>query len=399
MRVVVVGAGIVGLAGARAILAEHPGAEVVVLEKEIEVGVHQTGHNSGVVHAGLYYRPGSLKARLCRRGVALLKEYCAARGIHYNECGKVLVATSVVELARLDGILQRAEENGVPRVKRLGAAELSEIEPHVVGLGGLVSPTTAIVDFREVARRFAEDVQQGGGVVRFGAAVVRINDVGKSAEVMLSSGAVERADRVLVCAGLYADRLARRSGRPADPRIVPFRGEYYALRPDRGYLVRGLIYPVPDPSLPFLGVHLTRTVDRGVLIGPNAVLAFKREGYRRRDFSFRDVRETLGWPGVRRVVAEHWRVGAAEAMRSASRRMFVREARRYVPQLAVADVSPVAAGVRAQAVSRSGALMDDFVLDSTRNVVWVRNAPSPAATSSMAIAEELLERLAQPRLN
>lgn len=394
MRVVVVGGGILGLATARAILTEHPAADVAVFEKEREVARHQTGHNSGVVHAGLYYKPGSLKARLCRRGAGLMKAYCAEKGIRYVECGKVLVATNDIELARLDEILERAAANGVPGVRRVDARELQAVEPSVVGLGGLVSPTTAIVDFREVTRELADDVRAAGGDIRLGETIAQVADRGSYVELVDAVGNVKRADRVLVCAGLHADRLARSSGRPADPRIIPFRGQYYALKPEREHLVRGLIYPVPDPTLPFLGVHVTRTIDRGVLVGPNAVLASKREGYRRRDFSARDLGETLSWRGMQRVAARHWRVAVAEAMLSASKRMFARDARRYVPEIRAADLEPVAAGVRAQAISRSGALLDDFALDSTRNVVWVRNAPSPAATSSLAIAEELLERLA-----
>jgi L-2-hydroxyglutarate oxidase LhgO len=318
-----------------------------------------------------------------------LRDYCSDRGLPYEECGKVLVATTAAELARLDAIEERAAANRVPDVRRLDSAALRDVEPHVAGLGGLVSPTTAITDFQAVARSFADDVRAASGVIRCGAQVGQIRD----GEVVLADGTVERADRVLVCAGLQADRLARRSGRGADPRIVPFRGEYYALRAEREELVRGLIYPVPDPALPFLGVHLTRTIGRGVLIGPNAVLALSREGYRRRDVSPGDIGDTVAWPGMRRVAARHWRVGAAEIARSASRRVFLRAARRYVPELRAGDVEPAPAGVRAQAVSRSGALVDDFVIDQSPNVVWVRNAPSPGATSSMAIAEELLERL------
>jgi (S)-2-hydroxyglutarate dehydrogenase len=390
MRVVVVGGGIVGMAAARAVLAT--GAEVTVVEKEDDVALHQTGHNSGVVHAGLYYRPGSLKARLCRRGVGLLRDYCAERGLSYVECGKVLVATSEPELARLDGIQERAQANGVPGVVRLGESDLRTLEPHAAGLGGLHSPSTAIVDYAAVTRALRDELAARGVEVRLGTQVVGVSD-GASPEVALADGGVLVADRVLVCAGLQADRLARGAGRPSDPRIIPFRGEYYALAPGRRELVRGLIYPVPDPGLPFLGVHLTPTVHGSVLVGPNAVLALAREGYRRRTVKLDDVRDIAGWSGMRRVARRHWRVGLAEVARSASRRVFVREARRYVPELRAADVVPARAGVRAQAVSAAGELLDDFALDRGRNVVWVRNAPSPAATSSMAIAEELVERL------
>ena len=394
MRVVIVGAGILGLASARQVRAEHPDAEVTVLDKEPAVARHQTGHNSGVVHAGLYYTPGSLKARLCRRGMGLMRDYCRQRGVAYEECGKVLVATDERELGRLDEIEARAQANGVPGVRRLDAAGLRSIEPYVHGLGGLHSPHTAIVDYGEVARSFARDLEQSGVRVVLGAAVTAVRDDGARADVHCADGAVLAADRVLVCAGLHADRLARASGRSADPRIVPFRGEYWALRPEREALVRGLIYPVPDPGLPFLGIHLTKHIGGGVLVGPNAVLATAREGYDRTTVDRRDVGDILRWPGMRGLVRRHWRAGVAEVARSASRRVFVAEASRYVPALTADDVVPARAGVRAQAVSAAGELVDDFVLDRGRNVVWVRNAPSPAATSSMAIAEELVARLA-----
>jgi L-2-hydroxyglutarate oxidase LhgO len=393
MRVAIVGAGILGLAAARAVLHTVPDADVIVLDKEADVALHQTSHNSGVVHAGLYYKPGSLKARLCRRGVALTREFCLERGLTYDECGKVLVATNELELGRLDGILERSQANGVPGVVRLTESELHQIEPHVGGIGGVHSPTTAIVDFGAIAHAMYAELRQRGAVVRLGAAVSRIRDDGAQPELELSDGSALKADRVLVCVGLQADRLARASGRSADPRIIPFRGEYYALRPDREHLVRGLVYPVPDPALPFLGVHLTRTVDRGVLVGPNAVLALAREGYTRGKLNVRDLGEIAGWSGMRRVAVRHWRVAGAEVGRSASRRLFVRAAQRYLPELRTDDVVPAQAGVRAQAVSAAGDLIDDFVLDRGRNVVWVRNAPSPAATSSMAIAEELIEHL------
>jgi L-2-hydroxyglutarate oxidase LhgO len=393
VRTVIVGGGILGLAAARLILEDTPQAEILVLEKERDVAQHQTGHNSGVAHAGLYYLPGSLKARLCRRGVGLLQAYCRAHGIGYEECGKLLVATNTRELLRLDDVVERAEANAVPGVRRLTADGLRELEPHAVGLGGLYSPTTAIVDFVGVARQFAADIRDAGGVVRLGVEVSGVRDDVARPEVLLRDGTIEVADRVLVCAGLYSDRIARASGRSPDPRIIPFRGEFYALRPERAHLVRGLIYPVPDPHLPFLGVHLTRTVHGSVLVGPNAVLALSREGYRRRTVNARDVRDTIGWSGMRRVAVKHWRVGTAEIARSASSRVFLRAIRRYVPELRAADVRRAPAGVRAQAVSASGALVDDFVLDHGRNVMWVRNAPSPAATSSMAIAEELVEQL------
>lgn len=393
MRVIVIGGGILGLASARLIAQQHPDADVTLLEKERDVAMHQTGRNSGVVHAGLYYEPGSLKATLCRRGVGLLQAFCAEHAIAYDECGKVLVATHEDDLPRLERIRERAVANGVPGIAMLGPVELKAIEPHSTGVAALHSPSTAIVDYVAVSRAFAAELRGRGGQIRFGAEVVRIANDASRADVELADGTVLQADRVLVCAGLHADRLARASGQPASPRIIPFRGEYWALRPDREHLVRGLIYPVPDPSLPFLGVHLTRTVHGSVLVGPNAVLALAREGYRRRTVNLRDVADTLRWPGMWRLAVKHRRTAVSEIARSASRRVFVREARRYVPELRARDVVPAVAGVRAQAVDLSGALVDDFRLGRDRNVVWVRNAPSPAATSAMAIAEELVDRL------
>lgn len=389
----VVGGGILGLALARLIGAERPEASVVVLEKEQQVASHQTGHNSGVVHAGLYYEPGSLKARLCRRGMDLLRSYCAEREIAYDACGKVVVATEDSELERLQRIFERSVANGVPGVQMVDRTRLREIEPHAEGIAALHSPQTAIVDYRAVARAFAADVVAAGGEVRLGATVVGVRDDGARPAVELDDGSRVESDVVVVCAGLQADRLARASGQPLSPRIVPFRGEYWALRRERIGLVNGLIYPVPDPSLPFLGVHLTKRIDGAVLVGPNAVLASAREGYRRRDVDVRDLREMLRFGGMWRLMGRYWRVGAGELSRSASRRLFVEAARRYVPELRADDVVPAPAGVRAQAVDPDGSLVDDFRLAATRRVAWVRNAPSPAATSSMAIAEELLSRL------
>jgi L-2-hydroxyglutarate oxidase len=372
VRVVVVGGGILGLATARLVARELADADVVVLEKERALALHQTGRNSGVVHAGIYYAPDSLKARLCRRGVELLHAFCAERGVVYEPCGKVVVARDERELPRLDAV-----------------------EPHAAGIAALHSPQTAITDFRAVARALADELAERGGSVRTGVEVVRARRMagGAGAAVELADGSELRADRVVVCAGLHADRLARASGEPAAPRIVPFRGEYLALRPERRDLVRGLIYPLPDPSLPFLGVHLTRTTDGEVLVGPNAVLAFAREGYARTAFAAADARDALAWSGTWRLMRRHWRAGLGEASRSASRAAFVRAARRYVPTLRVADTVPARAGVRAQAVDRDGSLVDDFRLGGDGRVAWVRNAPSPAATSSLAIAEELVGRV------
>ena len=391
MRYVIVGGGILGLATARELARTTESAEIVVLEKEPDIAAHQTSHNSGVVHAGIYYAPGSLKARLCRRGLGLLRDFCAAHELPYDACGKLVVATDEHELEPLKRLAERATANGVPGLRWLEGHELSEIEPSVRGVAGLHSPETAIADFATVARAFADQIRAGGGEIRTGAGVARI---GHDATVELTDGSHLKADRVIVCAGLEADRLAIASGEPAEPRIVPFRGEYWQLRPERAHLVRGLIYPVPDPALPFLGVHLTRKIGGAVLLGPNAVLSTARDAYERRRFDARDVYDALSWPGTIKMLRRHWRAGVGELVRSASKRQFVREVARYVPAIAPNDVLPAPAGVRAQAIDRDGSLVDDFRLGVSGRVAWVRNAPSPAATSCLAIAEELLNRAA-----
>ena len=393
MRVAIVGGGILGLAAGRLLARERPDVEVVLLEKETSLARHQTGRNSGVVHAGLYYEPGSLKARLCRRGSELLRAFCRENELPYIACGKVLIATREDEVPRLESILERARANGVADVRLIDAHELRAIEPHATGLAALHSPSTAIVDYTKVCAALAADMRTRGAVIRTGSSVSRVLREGGKPLLQLADDTVLPADRLLVCAGLHADRLARASGEPAEPRIVPFRGEYWRLRSERCGLVRGLVYPVPDPSLPFLGVHLTRTVDGSVLVGPNAVLAYAREGYRRRDVDVSDLWDTISWPGMWRVATRHWASGAQELARSLSRRAFVADARRFVPELSAEDVVPARAGVRAQAVDRDGTLVDDFRLDVSGGVVWVRNAPSPAATSSLAIAEELVSHL------
>ena len=391
-RIGVVGGGIVGLAVARRLLEQLPGSTVTVLEKEDVVGSHQTGHNSGVVHAGVYYPPGSLKARLCTAGRAQMQAYCLDRGLTYDECGKLVVALMDSERDRLTEISRRAVANGVPGVRTVDGAEISELEPHAVGVAALHSPHTAIVDFSAVARSFAADVMAAGGKVRTGVEVVGAAERPDGVTVATTAGEIA-VDQLVVCAGLYADRVAELFGDDPDPRIVPFRGEYHRLRPEARHLVRGLIYPVPDPRYPFLGIHLTRRYDGEVLVGPNAVLALAREGYRRRDIRLRDVRDAVAWPGFRRMARQHWRTGLVEYGHSLSKRAFVRQAQRYVPALRPADVVPAAAGVRAQAVSRAGELADDFVLNHRGRVLHVRNAPSPAATSSLAIAEYVVSAL------
>ena len=389
-RYAVVGGGIIGTAVARRLLAERPDAEVTVLEKEHRLAAHQTGRNSGVVHAGLYYEPGSLKATLCRRGVALLKEFCAEHGLPYDEVGKVLVALDGAEEERLGTIAERARANGVPGVRVIDRAELRELEPHVTGIAALHSPTTAIVDYVSVTERLAADARAAGATVRTGFEVAAFRAADGEVVVAGTSGEEVVADRVVLCAGLQVDRLARLAGDDDAPRIVPFRGEYYALTPEKRALVNGLVYPVPDPRYPFLGVHLTPRFDGEVLVGPNAVLALAREGYRWRDVSPAELAAIARFPGFRRFARQHWRTGLAEMRGSLSKKAYTAAARRYVPELTVEDMVPAAAGIRAQALESDGSLVDDFRITRRGAVVAVRNAPSPAATSSLAIAEHLV---------
>ena len=395
MRTVgVVGGGIVGLAVAREVIRRRPGTRVVVLEKEDRLGAHQTGHNSGVVHAGIYYRPGSLKATLCARGRDLLKEYCSERGLPYEECGKLVVAVDEAERGRFDALEKTARENAVPGLRRVDGAEISEIEPYAAGLAALHSPRTAITDYVAVARALGADIVAAGGEVRLGALVSDVVRAGGRIEVRYGSsdgGRSVAVDRLVVCAGLHADRFAHLDGEPS-PRIVPFRGEYMTVVPAKQDLVRGMVYPVPDPRYPFLGVHFTRRVTGELEVGPNAVLALRREGYRGTWPSARDVRDILTWPGAWRMGVQHWRTGLREMAGSVSKRVYMRAAQRYVPAIGAADVVPGRAGVRAQAVELDGTLLDDFRITTSGGVTVVRNAPSPAATSSLAIAEHVVER-------
>ncbi len=386
------------MAVAARLTAVRPDAQVTLLEKEQELATHQTGHNSGVVHAGIYYAPGSLKARLCRRGVGMLRDLCAEEGIVYDECGKLVVALTPDEIPRLDELEGRATANGVPGLRRLAGDEVREIEPHAVGVAALHSPQTAIVDFVAVARALADRAMAAGATVLTGREVVGISQIADGVVLRTSDGDEWPADLAVVCGGLQSDRLAMLAGDTREPQIVPFRGEYYQLRRDRRHLVRGLIYPVPDPRFPFLGIHLTRRHDGNVLVGPNAVLALAREGYRWRDVSSRDLRGTLGYPGFRKLARRYWRTGAAELWGSLSKRAFVAAAAKYVPSLRADDVVHGLSGVRAQALDPDGSLVDDFRLFRRDRVLAVRNAPSPGATSSLAIAEYVVDQLAlEPR--
>jgi L-2-hydroxyglutarate oxidase LhgO len=392
-RIGIVGAGILGLAIARRLAEVRPDASLTILDKEQAIGLHQTGHNSGVAHAGLYYAPGSLKARLCREGIELLQPFCEEHDIPYEECGKLVVARDAGELDRLREIQRRATLNGVPGLRWLeGTDALREIEPAVAGIAAVHSPHTAIVDFLAVARALADELVDHGAVIRFGREVRAIDRRG--GEVVVSAADEEHAfDQLVLCAGLQSDRVAQLAGDEPGPAIIPFRGEYLKLRPESEHLVRGLIYPVPDPNFPFLGVHFTRRIGGGVDIGPNAVLAFAREGYRRGDVVPADLAAVLRWPGFRRLAVKYWRTGLKEMAGSASRRAFVREAQTFVPALRVSEVEPAPAGVRAQSIDADGSLVDDFRIHHLGPVVAIRNAPSPGATSSLAIARHVVDEL------
>ncbi len=392
--IAVVGGGIVGLAVARELLARHPQASVCVLERESTLAAHQSSHNSGVIHAGVYYVPGSLKARMCVEGAREMYEYCEARGIANERCGKLIVATDAGELERLNELERRAHANAVPGVRRIGPAEIEALEPHARGVDGLYSPNTGIADFAAVARAYAEDVREAGGLVATGAGVQRVQ-LGARALRLTHARGVTEAGNAVFCAGAWADRLAVGAGADPDPRIVPFRGAYLQLKPARRHLVRSLIYPVPDPSLPFLGVHLTKYIDGGVLIGPTALMAGARDAYALSRVRARDVRDTLAWPGTWKMLRRFWGTGLTEIRHAAQRASFVRAAARFLPELSVHDVEPAFAGVRAQALARDGRLVDDFVFSHTERALHVRNAPSPAATSSLAIARHVADEAAR----
>ena len=390
---VVVGGGIVGLSTARALLERNPGARLAVLEKEEGWARHQTGHNSGVIHSGIYYKPGSLKARFCREGARALVGFCRERGIEYEICGKVIVATEPRELPLLEDLYGRGLKNGL-ELEKLDPEGLKEAEPHARGLAALWVPSTGIVDYKRVAGAFAALVREGGGQLRAGAEVRGVSERAHAVEVRTNEGVI-RARKLVNCAGLHSDRVARLCGVEPGTRIVPFRGEYYELRPERRHLVKNLIYPVPNPNFPFLGVHFTRSVDGTVEAGPNAVLGLAREGYKKTDFVLKDAVEALGYPALWRLAWRNWRTGVGEIHRSFSRKAFVRGLQKLVPEVETDDVVPIAAGVRAQALTKEGKLVDDFLIAEGENTVHVLNAPSPAATAAIPIGEEIARRAAE----
>ena len=387
----IIGGGIVGLSTALALGRRYPDAKVLVLEKESSWAYHQTGHNSGVIHSGIYYKPGSLKAKLCREGNSLLIEFCQKHGIKYDICGKVIVATESEELPVLENIYQRGLANGL-NVSKISAEEVREIEPHVSCLAGIKVPSSGIVNYKQVGQKYAELVEKGGGKLRLNTKVEKIIANGQGQVLETTQGAFE-VKFAINCAGLFSDRMAKLGGVDPKAKIVPFRGEYYELRPEKRGLVKHLIYPVPNPNFPFLGVHFTRMIDGSIHAGPNAVLSLKREGYRKQDVDLRDMLEVFSYPGFWRLVAKHGLVGAQEIVRSFSKQAFVRSLQKLIPEVQGDDLVSAEAGVRAQALMGDGKLVDDFLLVRGENAVHVCNAPSPAATASLAIGRAIVEKI------
>ena len=387
--VAIVGGGIIGLATALQFTRRYPRCRVAVLEKEEELAAHQTGHNSGVIHSGIYYRPGSQKAQFCVGGVGSLTRFCEENEIQYERCGKLIVAMDESELGRLNDLYDRGRANGVEGLELIGPERMKEIEPHASGIRALYGPATGIVDFKEVANAYAGKVRDNGGEVLNGAEVLRI--VRSRGFITLETRRGELESKHLInCAGLYVDRIARMMGIVPEVRIIPFRGEYYTLSHGRSHLVKALIYPVPNPRFPFLGVHFTRNVHGQVEAGPNAVLALAREGYRKSDFSFRETLGTLSFPGFWAMTMKHWRTGLGEYHRSLSKGIFLRDLQRLLPEIQEADLAAGGSGVRAQAVDGKGRLLDDFSIQESEGAIHVLNAPSPGATSSLSIGEYIV---------
>jgi L-2-hydroxyglutarate oxidase len=400
--VTVIGAGIVGLASAMKMAERFPKLRLLVLEKESQIAKHQTGHNSGVIHGGIYYKPGSLKAETCVTGRRALLEFCDSNGIKYELCGKVIVATEEEELPRLEELFRRGQANHVPGLETIGPERLREIEPHARGIRAVYSPATGIIDFTQVAEAYARRLRESGGEVLTSREVKNI--LPRDGELIVKTNREEFRSRHLInCGGLFSDRIARMasargasvSGDLMNLQIVPFRGEYYKVAPERGSLIKGLIYPVPDPRFPFLGVHFTRSIHGYVEAGPNAVLAFAREGYRWTDINLRDLGETLSFSGFHSVAKKYWKMGLEENYRSLSKRAFTRALQRLLPAITIDDLTPGGSGVRAQAVAANGALLDDFVIKQTGRAIHVLNAPSPGATASLAIGERIVATAAE----
>lgn len=384
--VVVIGGGIVGLATAMQLSSKDRSLCIAILEKERAIAQHQSGNNSGVIHSGIYYKPGSLKATNCIEGRKKLIEFCDEHGIRYEICGKIIVATNKEELPYLDKLFDQGIANGLEGIKKLSAEGIKEHEPHVAGIAGIFVPQTGIIDYREVSKVYAELFQKNGGQIFFGERVKNIRRNGEYSELETKHG-IYTARKVVNCAGLFSDRIARLTNNSVDVRIIPFRGEYYKLREDRRSLIRNLVYPVPDPSFPFLGVHFTRHINGDIEAGPNAVFALKREGYSRTSFNGRDFLESISWPGFQKITSKYWKTGIGELHRSFSRAAFVKALQKLVPEIVADDLIPGGAGVRAQACTRTGKLVDDFMILKDPYQVDVLNVPSPAATSSLSIGD------------
>ncbi|GGC04700.1 L-2-hydroxyglutarate oxidase LhgO [Marinobacterium zhoushanense] len=384
----IIGGGIIGMSTAMQLLDRYPDKRVLVLEKETSAAQHQTGHNSGVIHAGVYYTPGSLKARFCLEGNRNTKEFCQQNGIRYDECGKLLVATNELELERMKALWERTEANGLERYW-LSAGELHEREPNITGIGGIFVPSSGIVNYREVTEAMARRFIEKGGEIRYATEVTGLRETATEVRAQTTQGEFQ-ARYLISCSGLMADRVVRMLGLEPEFRICPFRGEYYLLPSKHNQIVNHLIYPIPDPSMPFLGVHLTRMIDGTVTVGPNAVLAWKREGYNKTDISLKDSLETLGYPGIRRVLYKNLKPGLVELKNSLFKSGYLKEVQKYCPSLTKADLTPYPAGVRAQAVSRDGKLVDDFLFVKTARTINVCNAPSPAATSALPIGRYII---------
>ncbi|MEZ0610326.1 L-2-hydroxyglutarate oxidase [Fibrella sp. WM1] len=391
--VTIIGGGIVGLATALQLKQQRPGLSVIVLEKEIRVAAHQTGHNSGVIHSGLYYKPGSLKATNCISGYHMLLEFCDRENVPYELCGKIVVATKAEQVPQLNTLFERGQQNGLGGLRRLSVGEMREIEPHVAGVDGIFVPQTGIIDYTQVCEAYARVFQGLGGEIHYGEKVEQLTP-GNSLSVVVTNKNRYETKLVVNCAGLYSDKIAQLTQRdPIGLQIVPFRGEYYKIRPEKHHLVKNLIYPVPDPNFPFLGVHFTRMIHGGVEAGPNAVLAFQREGYRKSDINLRELFETLAWPGFQKVAMKYWETGLGEMYRSFSKSAFTKALQELIPAVQEDDLIEGGAGVRAQACDRTGGLLDDFSIIETDRAVNVCNAPSPAATSSLSIGKTVSEKV------
>lgn len=388
--IAIIGGGIVGLATAYHLTQRFPEKKVVVLEKESEIAHHQTGNNSGVIHSGLYYKPGSLKAKNCIQGYHMLIDFCDRYGIAYDLCGKVVVATDESELPRLRGLYDRGRENGLEGLQMLNKEELKEIEPHVNGIQGIRVPQTGIIDYKAVCAKLVELIEDAGGEIHLNTKVKSIEEKDNEVQIVTNKNFVE-SEVIINCAGLYSDEVAEMHMGKIDTRIIPFRGEYYELTAEAEHLVKHLIYPVPDPAFPFLGVHFTRMIDGGIEAGPNAVLAFRKEGYNKTDIKLRELMKTLLWKGFQKVARKYWRTGLGEMYRSFSKKAFTKALQRLIPDIKAEQLVPAPAGVRAQACDREGGLLDDFKLVTGRRAIHVINAPSPAATSSLSIGKTISE--------